>query len=271
MTNAAFDALDATALGERLLPVARERFLTHRAVRISNFAADVSAFIEFVEHWGRPLRYYAANTIGAHPDHAAIHHVRYEQAAAARGELHALDGPLSLHSAQTMRDPRPACFAMLMIDPGWLDGSPGQNGESIFVEWRAVLVELVLRFGRDGESMVRTLKSPILFPDGTRRSVLYDLPDAQGCFDHGVRMKYDLVEALRTGDTSDREAARALEALHEVAHDEAVVRQIRLGVNELVIIDNDRWAHGRRSVRGERPTTNGRLVNPRELWSVTLA
>jgi hypothetical protein len=271
MNFEAFDAMDASELGESVLVAARERFLVHRIVRISNFEPEVSAFVEFVENWGSPLRYYAANVVGAHPDHAAIHHVRYQAAAAARGELHALDGPLGLHSAQTMRDPRPACFAMMMIDPGWLDGAPGQNGESIFVEWRRALRELVRRFGRDGESMLEDLRSPILFPDGTERSVLYDLPDSQGPFDQGVRLKYDLVRTLRTGSGRDRETARALEALYEVAHDPAVVRQVQLSAGDLVIVDNDRWGHGRRSVRGRRSTADVGSVNPRELWSVTLA
>ena len=270
MNTSAFDALDADALEERMLGAARQRFLAHRAVRISNFTPEIPAFVEFVENWG-PLRYYAANTVGAHPEHAAIHHVRYEPAAAARGELHALEGPLGLHSAQSMREPRPACFAMLMIDPGWLDGPPGHNGESIFVEWRRALDELVRRFGRDGEVMLQALRSPIMFPDGTRRPVLYDLCDSKETFDQGVRMKYDLVDALKSGTARDQEIAHALETLRKVAHDAAVVHQVQLSAGDLVIVDNDRWGHGRRSVLGQRSTTNGLRVNPRELWSITLA
>ncbi len=107
------------------------------------------------------------------------------------------------------------------------------------------------------------------FPDGTRRSVAYELPNPRHELDLGVRLKSDLLQHLR-----DSEPAAASTSFVEslVAAGAQTARQLQMAAGDLVVIDNNRWGHGRRGVVGRATSEGGRsVVNPRELWSLTWA
>ena len=70
-------------------------------VRISHFPAGAPSYISFLSMFGEPLRYYGDDA-GTHPEHSAIWRVRSEPEAAANGEVHAMAGPLSPHSSQSL-------------------------------------------------------------------------------------------------------------------------------------------------------------------------
>ena len=255
------DALDAVELGSSLKGAADQQFSQFDMARITNFPLGLAAFVDFASAWGDPLQYPGGAAGGSHPGNPAVHHVRYEKRAAERGELHALQGPLALHSAHSLREPRPRFFAMLMVNAGWQDGPPGTNGESLLVRWRDVLA----RFSADDVD-IEPLRGRQPYPGGRDLDLIYPLSSPRDEFDLGVRMKYDLrphwVESF--GESSTH--VRALDAFAERAASSA--HQLGLRDGELVIVDNDRWGHGRRSVRGEREKSS--LPNPRELWSITL-
>ncbi len=88
---------------------------------------DAVALVEFLAPLGMVLGYYGGDA-GTHPDHAGIWKVRYEPSAAERGEGHAVDGDLPVHSSQSLRAERPPFFAMLMVNPGWQNLAPGLRG-----------------------------------------------------------------------------------------------------------------------------------------------
>ncbi len=80
-------------------------------------------------------------------------------------------------------------------------------------------------------------------------------------------MKYGLADIW-----ADHELAEQTEALTSLlAEIDRVTHTVALDAGDLVIVDNDRWAHGRRAVRGQRSGDGDGRTNPRELWSVTIA
>ncbi|RZU15989.1 TfdA family taurine catabolism dioxygenase TauD [Kribbella rubisoli] len=263
-------ALDGTALSGEALRVAVQCQLDSAHIaRVRDLPAQLDQFIWLISHWGEPLAYYGAGDPGAHVAHSGVHRVRFDPEAAARRELHALDGPLAAHSAQSLREPRPPYFAMLMVHQGWQDGCPGENGESVLVEWRRAFEALAHRHADRFAGWMETLMGEVPFPDGSAKALVYRLPDPASEYDLGVRLKYELLDHWRTIPTNQaRRAEEALTALLAAAA--TVEHEVQLSSGECVIVDNNRWGHGRRSVRGIRSGAHGPEINPRELWSVTL-
>jgi hypothetical protein len=253
-----------------LLDDVRQSLADRRIALVSGFTAETGRFIDFISEFGDPLVFYGG-TEGSHPDHVAIHRVRYEPEASSRGELHAVDGPLELHSAQSLRDPRPRYFCMLMVESGWQGQAFGNNGESILTSWSDAFDLLQTQDPEAYERARATLLSGVSYPDGVVRQVAYPLASARTDNDMGVRLKYDLLDHLRAaGDEAPVAAAESVAALSTAAR--SVAQCFQLQSRDLLIVDNDRFGHGRMPVIGRRTTEHGEtLTNPRELWSVTLA
>lgn len=259
------DAKQFTA--NSLVGQVRDALAERHVALLSNFSGGTRRFIDFISEFGVPVEYYG-DTNGAHPEHGAIHRVLYEKAASARGELHAVDGPLDVHSAQSLREPRPRFFCMFMVNSGWQDQAIGSNGESILAPWSRAFELMATQYPQDYERICATLLSKVSFPDGKRRTVAYHLQDQNGEFDLGVRLKYDLVDYLQTLG-ADSVGTVAVSLLSAAARQVAWRGQLQSG--NLVLLDNDRWAHGRHPLTGQRTAGGQTECNPRELWSVTLA
>lgn len=234
-------------------------------VRIARFSASASAYIDFLSVLGEPLRYYGDDA-GTHPEHSAIWRIRYEPEAATKGEVHALAGWLAPHSSQSLRWPRPPLFSMLMVDPGWQDRPPGENGESLLVRWSDAI--RLMRSDSSQADAVADLLAAVPFPDGVSRSVAYELATASDPDDIGVRLKSDLLGHLRSV-APDHPATHAVERLAEAAA--LVAKRVQLTAGDMLLLDNDRWGHGRESVVGYEVGPSGEIhLNPRELWSATV-
>lgn len=215
--------------------------------------------------FGEPLCYYG-DGVGTHPEHSAIWRIRYEPEAAARGEVHAMAGPRAPHSSQSLRWPRPPLFSMLMVDQGWQNRPPGENGESLLIRWSDAIQ--LIKADDSGTDTVAALFEDIPFPDGVARPVVYELATAREPDDIGVRLKSDLLHYLKSAAPT-HPGTRAVERLSAAAAQ--VARRIQLASGDLLLLDNDRRGHGRESVAGLQPQPGGEiLLNPRELWSVTI-
>jgi len=237
-------------------------------VRIAGFPANTAHLIGFVSGLGTPLGYYGGDA-GTHADNGAIWQVKYDPEASSRGEVHAVDGPLPVHSSQALREPRPRYFCMLMVDPGWQDAQPGYNGESLLVRWSDALQEISQRKPATYQSILETLLRSIRHPDDSLRSIAYRLADMRNDFDFGVRLKSDLLAHLRDSAPEDP-VTSVVTQFADAA--QRMARRVQLEAGDLVLVDNDRWGHGRESTVGRRRTATGDwLANPRELWSLTIA
>lgn len=267
MTTYSPATLDAPVrvLDDDFVAAVKTELVHSGVVRIARFPASAAGYVEFLSAFGEPLGYYGDDA-GTHPEHAAIWRIRYEPEAAAQGEVHALAGPLAPHSSQSLRWPRPSFFSMLMVDPGWRDRPPGENGESLLVRWREAIQ--LMRSDTLHADAVTELFSEVPFPDDVPRSVAYDLATATDSDDIGMRLKSDLLNHLRSV-APDHPATAAVERLAKAAAQ--VAKRVPLAAGDLLLLDNDRWGHGRESVVGYEVAPRGEVhLNPRELWSATV-
>ncbi|MGR6998871.1 TauD/TfdA family dioxygenase [Yinghuangia aomiensis] len=236
-------------------------------IRVSEFPTSVPEYRRFLESFGETVSYYGDDS-GTHPDDNAIWRIKYDPASALLGEAHAVAGPLTPHSSQSLRDPRPNFFSMLMVNAGWQGRAFGRNGESVLSSWRSAFESMRTELGSDFDPIRQTLLDAVEYPDGSWRPVAYHLESARSEDDLGVRLKSDHLRFLQTTSPGSP-ATRAVEALSAAAARTAVRVPLRSG--DLILLDNNRWGHGRESVVGHEKRRDGSLrLNPRELWSVTI-
>lgn len=245
-----------------------QKILAERGVvRVSGFPTTAGEYIRFLRAFGEPLRYYG-DEVGTHPQDSAIWRIKYDPASALRGEAHAVDGPLAPHSSQSLRTPRPRLFSMLMVDAGWQDRPFGLNGESLLASWRNAFRQMRADLGPGFRPMLQALLDEVPFPGGSCHSVAYHLDSATSADDLGVRLKNNLLPYLRESQPA-HPATAAVGQLMAAAERTALRVALRSG--DLILLDNDRWGHGRQPVVGHVRRNDGQIdLNPRELWSVTV-
>jgi hypothetical protein len=263
----------------------RELVRTNHAAYVRNFPIDADHFVEFLSMFGEPLPNYGSKSEGQATDsyrvHPVINQVRYKEREGAGKFVHERGGELRAHSARSWRKQRPAYFSMLMVDPGWRDQEEGANGESILVRWRDALRLLAeqepVQSVADLELLSRTR---ICFPannvveETSDLPLIYRLDDPEDEYDYGVRLKVDILDKLDLlrEYLDDVEAyAAAVRRFIEAANDPAVRISYPMDSGDLVFVDNNRFGHGRRSIVTARDQNGERALNPRELWSVTVA
>jgi hypothetical protein len=93
------------------------------------------------------------------------------------------------------------------------------------------------------------------------------LPSPHREFDVGIRIKGGLVEHL-CHTAPDHGTTAAVRRLIEAAH--ATAHVVASASGDLVLLDNDRWGHGRQTVVGTAVIDDVSVANPRELWSDTI-
>ncbi|WP_328995978.1 TauD/TfdA family dioxygenase [Kribbella sp. NBC_01245] len=253
--------------GPELVHAARAALAGPGVLRVSEFPTTTREYLRFLRAFGEPLRYYGSDA-GTHPEASEIWQIKYDPESAARGETHALAGPLSAHSSQSLRDPRPRFFSMLMVNAGWQHLPLRTNGESVLAPWRLAVETMRADLGAAFDSVRQALLDEVPFPDGSSRTVAYQLASARSVDDLGIRLKSDLLPFLEQAWPMHR-GTHAVRHLVDAAQKTAL--RISLQSGDLVLLDNDRWGHGRESVVGTAQNLGGELtLNPRELWSVTI-
>ncbi|QFU91061.1 TauD/TfdA family dioxygenase [Amycolatopsis sp. YIM 10] len=285
LTAAALTGAPVEAAGRSVtetIEAAGEVLAAQRICLVRGFDTDPGRFLEFLRGFGTPLANYASRSdLDKEDPHPQINRVKYKR----KGEytkqsVHYVAGGLRPHSARSWRTPRPAYFAMLMVDPGWRDTPEGERGESIVLCWRDLFGKLAERDGEEFEQHFTRLRTtPITFQannvreDNADLPLCYELPDAAGRFDVGVRLKQDLQEKILPLEAEIPEFdayRRALDYLVDNAADETNQVSFPLESGDLLLLDNNRFAHGRHKIVGERDRDGHVEVNPRELWSVTV-
>jgi hypothetical protein len=253
----------------------RSQVALHDIALVKEFPTEVEKFVSFLGELGQVLENYEVGAGYGTPQGAYrfINRVRIDP----RGKLlHNCAGALPPHSARSWAIQRPRFFAMLMVDPGCQLGPEGSNGETLLVRWQDAL-RILQQESQDFKQDLELL-SRVALPFSANRvremashaPLIYGLPDRRHELDYGVRWKYDLrekVEALLP-DAIRTAYLAAVQRLYDVLGDLRVQRQGQLQSGDLVVVDNNRVAHGRRTVRAQRLSDGG--ANTRELWSAAI-
>ncbi|GAB3478847.1 TauD/TfdA family dioxygenase [Amycolatopsis cihanbeyliensis] len=264
------------------IAAAREVMAENRICLVRGFATEPGRYLEFLRGFGEPLANYASRSdLDKEDPHPQINRVKYKRKGEyAKQSVHYVAGGLRPHSARSWRAPRPAYFAMLMVDPGWRDTPEGERGESLVLCWQRFFARLAERDGDLFDEHFRRLRSTsITFQANNVRErnsdlpLCYELPDMTDRFDVGVRLKQDLQDKIL--DLKDEIAEfdkyqQSLEYLVSNAADETMQASFPMDSGDLLLLDNNRFAHGRHKIVGERVIGENVAVNPRELWSVTV-
>jgi hypothetical protein len=274
-------ATSVAAAGKSLpnvITATRAVLAERRVCLVRGFPTVAETFLEFLGGFGTPLDNYSSRSeLADDAPSAQINRVKYKpKGQYTKKSVHYTEGELRPHSARSWRAPRPAYFAMLMVDPGWRDTPEGERGESLVLSWRNLFTRLA---ERDGEVFARHFERltamPIRFAANNVREkfaempLCYPLSDAADGYDLGVRLKQDLSQKILDlkGAIPDFDGYQdAVEYLVANAADHAFQACFPAESGDLLLIDNNRIAHGRREIIGERDGA----TNPRELWSVTV-
>ncbi|KOX14628.1 TauD/TfdA family dioxygenase [Micromonospora profundi] len=267
---------------DALVAESRAMLERNRIVLIRDFPLDPDQYLAFLGQFGTPLSNYSSRSDLAKDDpHPQINRVKYKpKGQYVKQSVHYVGGELRPHSARSWCTPRPAYFAMLMVDPGWRDTPEGERGESVVLAWRHLFEQLSARDGEAFEAHLAHLTgTAITFEANNVREELSNLPlcyplaDAAAPLDLGVRMKQDIqdkIMGLRDQIADYDGYRRALDYVVENAAEEKFQACFPMDSGDLLLLDNNRFGHGRRKIVGERTEDGATAVNKRELWSVTV-
>jgi alpha-ketoglutarate-dependent taurine dioxygenase len=258
-----------------------QRLADNKAVLIEDFpTTDPARYIEFLRHFGRPLDNYGAGSGNdAYALHPNINVVRCAAAAGGR-RVQEQGGPLPAHAARAFSKYRPRYIAMLMVTAGW-PAPPGTAGESTIVRWSDALQHMrhasPATYDADHTLLAEipiTITAQYVTDEWSDLPLLYPLDDAASEDDIGARYSLALGDQLPTmamdPQLSDRYAAAAARFAEAANHPAArYIHPLRLG--QVILLDNNRFGHGRLPFPETRPADNGTEVNPRTLWSTVLA
>jgi len=274
--------IDASSvLLTELHEVCSQQLTERHCAYVSGFPIAVEPFTTFLSLFGElHSNYGASDAAEAAALHPAINRVQCKRPGGAGRFVHERAGPLPAHSSRSWSHRRPALFAMLMIDSGWTTGPSGDNGESICVRWRDALTFLQnadpARFAEDHQLLTTT---PLKFHANnvvesiSHLPLLYPLADSTSPADWGVRLKVDLLDKLGALETEIPQFERYVQAVTRfvaAANDPSVRASYLMQAGDLVLIDNNRFGHGRLNVVPARESGGNIELNPRQLWSVSI-
>ncbi|WP_037599484.1 TauD/TfdA family dioxygenase [Streptacidiphilus rugosus] len=253
-----------------------DRLALRHAALVKHFPVDdPHLYVDFLAHLGTPLDNYGARSDSpAYALHPQINVVRCQPGGSRVQEQ---GGPLTAHSGRAFAKHRPAYTAMLMTKDGW-PGAPGQAGESIAVRWSDAVARHRQLFPDTASDDLELLTgTPITITaqhvdsELSTLPLLYPLPDATGDDDLGARFSLvirDQLPGMGLGEELTKGYLAALERFAQAANDPATRYVHQLQVGQMLIVDNNRFGHGRLTM----PTTGpeGEVTNPRELWSAVI-
>jgi len=262
--------------------LASQTLAASNAALIRGFPPDPDQYIAFLRTLGQPLDNYGAGSRNtAYALHPSINVVRCTAGPASAARVQERGGPLPPHSARAFSAHRPRYIAMFMIDPGW-PAPAGEAGESVIVRWTDALRHMLRASPRTyDEDYALLTQTPITITaqhvtdQWATTPLIYPLPDASNGDDVGARYSLALTDQLPVMpmDNQLRERyAAAADRFARAASDPSVRFTYPMRAGEIIILDNNRYGHGRLTFPRTRPgpgTTTE--ISPRELWSVVIA
>ena len=270
--------ISATANPDGLAQLVVQRLAERKAALVEDFpTADPAQFIAFLRHFGRPLENYGAGSGSAaftlHP------HINVVRCSSAGTRVQEQGGPLPAHSARAFSKSRPKYIAMLMVTDGW-SANPGESGESTVVRWPDALRRMRESdpdtYDADYALLTQTsikITAQHVVDEWSELPLLYALDDAGSDDDLGARYSLAILDQLpdmpMEADLRERYAAALARFAHAANHPAARYTHL-LRPGQMIILDNNRFGHGRLPFAKTRTADGGLTVNPRTLWSTVL-
>jgi Taurine catabolism dioxygenase TauD, TfdA family len=177
---------------------------------------------------------------------------------------------LKLHTAAAHAPTEPKLQVMLMMDKGVEPPSEeADNGQSVLGRVDDAVARLIANLGRPAADKVleilqtTAVSTEFPFPDEPRNEpILVHNPDGTWHFRYWIHV----LEHAVNGGLSEKQMA----AFH--AFDEALRQvsfEVRLNTGDLIVLDNQRVAHGRRPFPKHITDEHGEMVpTTRKIWSI---
>ncbi len=262
------DAIDYNEPGD-LVNRIKQSLATNYIAAIRNFhPLTAEALVQFAQLLGTPVQKH--NTAGKlDPNHQPeyVNKVNFTTNIEREKQLPTQGAAaLTMHTARAYSKIKPSYFCMLMVDPGWTNEEPRNNGESMLVRWKDVVKEFYERYPNTAEDDLQLLEStPIAYnpwyitqpPDD--KPVLQRLPGN----DYVVRA-WENIRPTSKQLTGKNDYLQALERFFEVADTCSSMIEYIMEPGFLVVLDNKRVAHGRRGFVSERQGA----INPRKMLTI---
>jgi alpha-ketoglutarate-dependent taurine dioxygenase len=99
---------------------------------------------------------------------------------------------------------------------------------------------------------------------------VYSISEPEGTLDLGVRLSVEVEAKLAEAPALDADFVAAVSFLVRTSRQGHLHHMIRLEAGDMLVLDNNRVAHGRYAVHESRMMGRMRRTNTRELWSCTV-
>lgn len=187
------------------------------------------------------------------------------------------EGPLELkpHTAVSWRITRPKYFGLLMVDPGWRDEPPGNNGESNFIHLQDILGTMAQRNPESFENDYQLLrKIPVELRIKHRVDEIASSPLIFDLGELKIGFRYkgntpELIRALIPELPQGEEYYSAFTHFTEAMYNPSKKIEIPLEAGNLILLDNRTVAHARKPFIEKRVDEKGQTIfNSRHLYNI---
>ena len=264
---------------KQLFDTCKKMINKNQGVLINNFPIDPLEYVRFLEQFGHICDNYGYDSDSpAYSLNSKLNRVKYNSNSS--NNFQEVSANLPVHSARAWGHPRPKYFSMLMVNSGWTDGEKWENGESIFVKWSNVLIEIKKQFPRrfmhDLKVLTNTVfpfKPSIAKAPHSNLPLLYPLENSLHEYDLGCRISLEIFKKLtelKDSLANYVDFSDAINRFYKIANSNDCIFVHQLKSGDVILIDNNRIGHGRKSFRPVSIKTELKEINPREVWSAVI-
>lgn len=240
-----------TVLQPEFLRLVADSLRSHGIVLLHKFPYDSAALVALARRFGLPQRLLLSREkVAGHDPRNWVTDVRFRADIPETDRFDFVEGTqqLGLHTARATAAVQPQLLLMYMADPGERGADKADQGQSWFARLDDALHQLAVDHGPGrADKMVETLANTAFQPIDARRpypfvgSVLARKDN--GCW----KLRYWEFIARQAEGNAPPALAAAIVALDAALNHESVRHEIALDAGDLVLLDNERVAHGRRA------------------------
>lgn len=264
-----------------VIDLVRAELDTFGAVMVTGFPANSRALVDLGTKLGSPMVKPTFRRDDRPRTHlqAFVGDVRFENSIPMDRRMPTQGAdPIAVHTARSFAEQRPRWFMMAMIDPGWRDERSDCNGLTRLVWLDDVIVWLGSHLGKRGEGLIDLLQCSEI---GLGLDHVAEQPVSAPLLwigaDGRPRWRYwqgivDGVRKLASDAVVDPKVSDAITDFDKAVRAEGNILSLALNAGDLLILDNERVAHGRSGFRSLETSNDGSTaISPRRLLTLHVA